>query len=55
VPAPCSAPGVPKELTPFFQEYDLLQLDLDRDAKLIMQRVLEHGTWDEVLYSWISA
>jgi hypothetical protein len=39
---------IPSELKPYFQEYDLQSLEVERDAVLIIQRVLEHGTWDEV-------
>jgi hypothetical protein len=53
LPDPRSIPGIPTGLAPFFQEYDLRQLDLDRDANLIMERVLEHGTWDEL--RWLFA
>ncbi len=40
--------GIPDRLKPHFQEYDLEQLDLTRDANLVIQRVLEFGTWDEI-------
>lgn len=39
---------IPDRLKPHFQEYDLEQLDLARDANLVIQRVLEFGTWDEI-------
>lgn len=39
---------IPAGLNPHFQEYDLSQLDLKRDANLIIQRTLEFGTWDEI-------
>lgn len=39
---------IPNGLRPHFQEYDPQTLDLDRDAALIIQRMLEYGTWDEV-------
>jgi hypothetical protein len=39
---------IPAGLKPYFQEYDLTQLDLNRDANLILQRTLEFGTWDEL-------
>lgn len=39
---------IPPALKPHFQEYDLQALEVERDAVLILQRVLEHGTWDEV-------
>ncbi|MFB0534566.1 MAG: hypothetical protein ACETWR_06260 [Anaerolineae bacterium] len=43
-----SLSDIPSGLWPYFQEYDPRTLDLDYDANLIMQRTLEHGTWDEV-------
>ena len=45
--------GIPDGLRPHFQEYDPQTLNLDRDANLIIQRTLEHGTWDEV--RWLFA
>jgi hypothetical protein len=39
---------IPAGLKPYFQEYDPSQLDLRRDANLIIQRGLEFGTWDEI-------
>jgi hypothetical protein len=39
---------IPSGLKPYFQEYDITQLDMTRDANLIIQRVLEFGTWDEL-------
>jgi squalene cyclase len=39
---------LPEGLKPYFQEYDPDDLDLTRDAELILQRTLEFGTWDEV-------
>lgn len=43
-----SLPQIPVGLKPYFQEYDITQLDMTRDANLIIQRVLEFGTWDEL-------
>jgi len=40
--------NIPAGLHPYFQEYDVLALDLQRDANLIIQRTLEFGTWEEV-------
>ena len=40
--------SIPSSLQPYFQEYDLADLRLYRDANLIIQRTLEYGTWDEV-------
>jgi hypothetical protein len=42
------AAQIPAGLRPHFQEYDPLTLDLQRHANLVIQRALEHGTWDEV-------
>jgi len=42
------APQIPTGLKPYFQEYDITQLGITRDANLIIQRVLEFGTWDEI-------
>jgi hypothetical protein len=39
---------IPERLKAYFQEYDPDQLDLKRDANLVIQRVLEFGTWDEI-------
>ncbi len=43
-----SLPQIPSGLKPYFQEYNISQLDITRDANLIIQRTLEFGTWDEV-------
>ena len=40
--------GIPASLAPFFQEYDLTQLDLDRSAATIFERVLQFGNRDEI-------
>ena len=40
--------GIPLSLQPYFQEYDLAELDLGQHADLIIQRTLEFGTWEEV-------
>ncbi len=45
---PDSVTRVPSTLRSYFQEYDLESLKLERDATLIIQRTLEHGTWEEV-------
>jgi len=39
---------IPLSLQPYFQEYDLTDLHLRKDANLIIQRTLEYGTWEEV-------
>jgi len=41
---------IPLSLQPYFQEYDLADLNLRQDANLIIQRTLEYGTWDEILW-----
>jgi len=43
-----SSSQIPVGLKPYFQEYDLARLSVTRDANLIIQRVLEFGTWDEL-------
>lgn len=40
--------AIPVELKPYFQEYNITRLNLDRDADLIIQRTLEFGAWDEL-------
>ena len=42
------SPQIPKALQPYFQEYGVSQLNITRDANLIIQRVLEFGTWKEI-------
>jgi hypothetical protein len=49
-----SSPQIPTGLKPYFQEYDIAQLDLTRDANLIIQRVLEFGTWDEIRWLFVT-
>jgi hypothetical protein len=39
---------IPTGLQPYFQEYDLANLNISQDENLIMQRTLEFGDWDEV-------
>lgn len=45
--APKYSEEIPISLKPFFQEYELSDLDTERDADLIIQRTLEFGTWEE--------
>jgi hypothetical protein len=40
--------SIPIGLQPYFQEYDVSELDLHHDANLIIQRTLEFGSWEEV-------
>ncbi|MBI5822775.1 MAG: hypothetical protein HZB18_02015 [Chloroflexi bacterium] len=49
---PLSSPQIPIGLKPYFQEYDLARLDIARDANLIIQRILEFGTWDEIRWAF---
>ncbi len=35
---------IPVSLSPFFQEYDLAHLDLERSASTIIERTLHYGT-----------
>lgn len=42
-----SAP-IPRSLAPFFQEYDLADLDLRRSASTIIERVLQYGDRTEL-------
>lgn len=39
---------IPKRLGPYFQEYDFRELNLERDANIIIQRTLEFGTISEI-------
>jgi hypothetical protein len=39
---------VPRRLRPYFQEYVLEHLEIERDANIIIQRTLEFGTWQEI-------
>ncbi len=39
---------IPLSLQPYFQEYDLQDLQLRRDAEIILQRTLEYGDWQEL-------
>lgn len=39
---------IPSTLAPFFQEYDLTQLDPQRDAATIIERTLRFGTRAEL-------
>ena len=38
----------PVSLAPFFQEYDLEQLDLERSAATIIERTLQYGNREEI-------
>jgi hypothetical protein len=43
-----SPPFIPTDLQPYFQEYDVNELEIQRDANLIIQRTLDFGTWEEI-------
>ena len=43
-----SASSIPLSLAPFFQEYDLASLDLERSAATIIERVLQFGNRAEI-------
>jgi len=40
--------GLSVEMAPFFQEYHFEGLDAERDAAIILERTLEHGTRADV-------
>ncbi|MFZ6029666.1 MAG: DUF6922 domain-containing protein [Chloroflexota bacterium] len=48
---PASFDVIPPSLAPFFQEYDLSQLDLARSANTIIERVLQYG--DRAELRWL--
>lgn len=39
---------IPTSLAPFFQEYNLAQLRIERDASTIIERTLHYGTRSEL-------
>jgi hypothetical protein len=39
---------IPASLSPFFQEYDLARLDVQRSASTIIERVLQYGNRAEI-------
>jgi hypothetical protein len=43
-----AADNIPDGLRIYFQEYNLDDLRLKRDANLIIERTLEFGTWEEL-------
>lgn len=43
-----SSTPIPQSLSPFFQEYDLATLDLQRSAATIIERVLQFGNRTEI-------
>ncbi len=48
MPPALSSHQIPASLQPYFQEYDIARLDITHDANIIIERVLEFGTWDEI-------
>ena len=38
---------LPDRMRPFFQEYDLEDIQITRDADLIIQRLLDEGDWED--------
>lgn len=52
-PPPVPSATLPASLAPAFQEYDLAQLSLNRDAPLIIERVLALGDRTEI--RWLFA
>ena len=45
---------IPSGLKHHLQEYDLVELDISRDADLIIQRTLEFGNWDEQRWLFVT-
>jgi len=52
-PLPFLSAEIPTGLKPHFQEYDWGELNIKRDANLIVQRTLEFGDWGEI--RWLFA
>jgi hypothetical protein len=48
VAARAASTRIPVSLAPYFQEYDLADLDISEDAHLIIGRVLEQGNRQEL-------
>jgi hypothetical protein len=53
VSASYTSKGIPRSLAPFFQEYDLDELDPDRAAATIIERTLRYGNRAEL--RWLFA
>ena len=49
--SPHTRPAIPESLAPFFQEYDLACLDVQRSAATIIERILQYGNRAEI--SWL--
>lgn len=43
-----ASPAIPTSLAPFFQEYNLSRLHIERDASTIIERTLRFGTRAEL-------
>ncbi|MEA3351276.1 MAG: hypothetical protein U9Q82_11685 [Chloroflexota bacterium] len=50
-PSHALSSSIPQSLAPFFQEYDLSRLDVQRSAATIIERVLQFGNRTEI--SWL--
>ena len=48
-----SSTSIPSTLAPFFQEYDLQQLNTQRDSTVIIERALQFGNRAEI--RWLFA
>jgi len=44
---------IPRSLAPFFQEYELVDLDLRRSAPTIIERVLQYGNRTELRWLFL--
>lgn len=44
---------IPASLAPFFQEYDLSSLDVERSAHTIIERVLQFGNREEIRWLFL--
>ncbi len=47
-PIPATRTTIPPSLAPFFQEYNLADLDLQRSEATIIERVLQYGNRAEI-------
>ena len=45
---------IPASLAPFFQEYNLEQLDLEQSANTIFERILQFGNREEIRWMFSS-
>lgn len=44
---------IPDTLAPFFPEYDFATLDVEADAQVIVERVLEYGTRTDLRWLFV--